>query len=63
MTKKKKFQIPVLWQMSDVLEIEADSLEEAEEIAHQSALTDGEYVETSFVVDKEDEIWHDQLTK
>jgi high-affinity K+ transport system ATPase subunit B len=48
----KKFTIPVLWQVYSCMEIEANSLDEAIEIAEDSNLPkDGEYVDGSFIID------------
>jgi hypothetical protein len=49
----KKFKIPVIWQMTDVLEIEANSLEEAKELAYEHELTEGEYLSGSFQIDED----------
>lgn len=51
----KVWQVPVTWQMQGVLEIEADSLEEACDKAYNSGLPDdGDYIDASFEVDDED---------
>lgn len=51
----KVWQVPVTWQMQGVLEIEADSLEEACDKAYNSGLPDdGNYIDASFEVDDED---------
>jgi hypothetical protein len=51
----KVWKVPVTWQMCGVLEIEADSLEKACDIAYDSGLPDdGEYIDASFEVDDED---------
>lgn len=48
------FNIPVFWQMADLLEIEADSLGNAVSIAmNGDTLPDGSYVADSFHVDME----------
>lgn len=47
----KKWKIPVAWEMSGVVEIEADTLEEAMEIVETDmsiGLPEGEYIEGSF---------------
>lgn len=50
-----KYKIPCSWQMYGMMEIEADSLEEAVEIANsdEQNLPEGSYVEASFEVDEE----------
>ena len=48
-----KFTIPVSWTMIDDMEIEADTLEEAIDIAEESDLTKGEYCDSSFEVNHE----------
>jgi len=57
----KKYKIPVLWQMSGIVEIEAESLEDAVIIAKNdtntnelSLPTDGDYISDSFEVDDND---------
>ena len=56
----KKWKIPVVWQMAGIVEIEADSLEEAIDLAEVDdvSLPDGSYIDDSFEVDDigEDEI-------
>jgi hypothetical protein len=52
---KKKFIIPVVWQMMGTLTIEADSLEDAIENTLDDSTplpTNGSYVEGSFDVDE-----------
>lgn len=49
-----KFKIPVTWVMWGSVEVEADSLEEARELALEAELPkDGNYVEYSFQVDED----------
>ncbi len=48
---KKTYKIPVIWEMFDYLVIEADSLSDAIEKAHQEPLTQGEYIDGSFSID------------
>ena len=53
----KTWRIPVSWEVCGVTEVEADSLEEAIEIAETDesiALPDGIYIEGSWKVDTED---------
>jgi len=52
---KKVYKIPCVWQMWGMMEVEADSLEEAKRIAIEDAPlpTDGEYLEGSFELDEE----------
>ena len=47
------FQIPVIWKMRTVMNIEARSLKEAVKIvnSHEYELPDGEYVEDSYEID------------
>jgi hypothetical protein len=48
----KTYTIPVLWQVYSCMKIEANSLDEAIEIANDSPLPkDGEYIEESFIID------------
>ena len=52
---KKKFIIPVVWQMMGTITIEADSLEDAIENTLDDSTplpTNGSYVEGSFEVDE-----------
>lgn len=50
----KTYNIPVIWQCSAVIPIQADSLEEAIKLAHDAPLpTNGEYIDDSFEVDEE----------
>lgn len=47
-----KYKIPCFWQMYAIMTVEADSLEEAIDIAeNESELPDGNYVDGSFEVD------------
>lgn len=49
---KKKFKIPVTWEVFGEMEIEAENLEEAYDIARESPLPeDGEYISESFQID------------
>jgi hypothetical protein len=46
------FKIPVIWQMFQMLSIEADNLKDAIDNAYDADLpTDGSYIEGSFEVD------------
>lgn len=45
-----KYKIPVSWSMCDELIIEADSLEDAIDVAEESNLTAGSYIDGSFEV-------------
>jgi hypothetical protein len=49
----KKYIIPVQWMVSDEIEVEAYSLEEAIEIAKRMPLTRGEYVDDSFEINED----------
>lgn len=52
----KSYSLPVTWQMAATLNIEAESLEAAQQIARRGALPNGEYVDDSFtVVEAEDQ--------
>lgn len=50
-----KFRIPVYWEMGDILEIEAESLEEAVKIAENmdDLPEGGEYIDCSFTVNED----------
>jgi len=53
-TAMPKYKIPVVWSMIGQHEIEADSLQEAIELAEDLPLPkDGDYLEGSFEVDQE----------
>lgn len=45
------YRIPCSWQMYGYYEVEAESLEEAIDMALDSSLPDGSYVEGSFEID------------
>jgi hypothetical protein len=50
----KIFKIQVVWQVTGTLEIEADSLEDAIELAYEKDLPKrSEYVDDSFKIDKD----------
>ena len=50
----KTYKIPVSWEVYGCLEIQANSLDEAIEMAEDSALPqNGEYIEGSFSIDHE----------
>ncbi|OXB94875.1 hypothetical protein [Parageobacillus galactosidasius] len=51
--KLKRYVIPVQWMMSDEIEVEAYSLEEAKEIVKQMPLTQGEYIDDSFKINED----------
>lgn len=51
--KKKQYKVPCTWQLYGVMYIEAESAEEAKEIAEEEYLPDGEYVDSSFYIDEE----------
>ena len=52
MKMKKVYRAEVSWTVCSVMEVEADSLEEALAIIDDAALpTDGEYCDDSFMVD------------
>ena len=54
----KKFKIPVSWEMCGCLEIEAETLQEAVNLAIEKMdefpLPEGNYIDSSFKVDAED---------
>lgn len=50
----KTYKIPVVWQMYGVVRVEADSLEQAMELALEAKLPDGDYIEGSFELDNEE---------
>lgn len=52
----KTWKVPVTWEMYGVVEIEADTLEEAFELAYDDSipLPEGDYVEASWNVESED---------
>jgi hypothetical protein len=48
----KTYKLPVLWQMYGYVEVTAESLEDAIDIAeNESNLPEGDYIEASFEVD------------
>jgi len=47
----KTYQIPVCWQMIAVVNVEAESLNEAMQIAQESELPAGDYLDDSYEVD------------
>jgi len=48
----KTYDIPVFWMVGATVQVEANSLDEAMELALQGKLpTDGEYMDNSFQVD------------
>lgn len=53
----KTWKIPVTWEMYGTVEIKANTLEEAFELAEDDSipLPDGDYVNASWKVDSEDE--------
>lgn len=61
---KQTFKIACMWKMYGVMEIEAETLEEAERIAIEEAPlpTDGDYIECSFELDEESYI-HGEIKK
>lgn len=48
----KIYKIPVVWHMCDIIEITADSYEEACEKVYDVALTKGDFLEGSFEIDE-----------
>lgn len=55
---KKTFRIPCFWECYGVMDIEAESLEEAKKIAiEEEPLPQGDYICGSFEVDEESEIY------
>lgn len=58
------YKIPVYWTMFDTMEVEADSLKEAIDLAIDSlSLPDGDYVDGSFTVEMEtlNEIYPEEI--
>ena len=53
MTTQSEYTIPCSWQMYGYLKVQADSLEDAIEIAESDStnLPDGSYIEASFELD------------
>lgn len=54
MTMQSEYEIPCSWQMYGYMKIQADTIEEAIEIAESDSTnlpSDGSYVEASFEVD------------
>jgi len=53
----KTFRIPVVWKETGVVEIEAESLEQAKEIFEETkddlSLLEGYYIDSSFGLDEE----------
>ena len=49
----KTYRIPCSWEMYGYYEVDADTLEEAIQMAVDGALPEGDYVDASFEVDKE----------
>ena len=47
----KTYKIPCYWRVYGFYEIEANNLEQAMQIAEDSNLPDGEYIEGSFEID------------
>jgi len=47
------FLIPVYWEVSADIEVEADSLEEAYQKANEVALPEGNYIDGSFEINRE----------
>ena len=56
MSEKKKYRIPVSWEMMGWIEVEADSLQDA--VSHcygsECPLPEGDYIDGTFKVDNED---------
>ncbi len=51
---KKTYSIPVVWSMYGHVEVEAESVDEAIDLAQDEKLPlDGDYLEGSFVVDED----------
>lgn len=60
----KTYKIPVVWQVSDIYEVEANSLEEAIQKAQDGSLPSrGEYIEDSFEIDYEGIPFHNRNLK
>jgi len=50
----KTYRIPVVWTMRGIVEVQAKDLASAIEIAHDSELPKGSYLDDSFSIDSED---------
>jgi len=50
----KTYRIPVVWTMTGIVEVQAKDLASAIEIAHDSELPKGSYLDDSFSIDSED---------
>lgn len=51
------------WEVCDYVEVEADSVEEAVEKAHELDLTEGEHVPDSINSDEEGDVWEENNDK
>lgn len=49
-----KYSVKRYWEVCDTVDVEAENVEEAIEIATELGLTTGEYVMDSFNIDEED---------
>ena len=57
----KTYKIPVIWQATAIMKIEAESLEKAIKKAHDAPLpTDGNYIDDSFEIDLEGIPYHNR---
>lgn len=57
----KTYKIPVIWQATAIIEVEANSIEEAAEKANSAPLPrDSNYIEDSFEVDYEGIYFHNK---
>ena len=57
----KTYKIPCTWQMYGFYHIEAENIKEALQIAEDSNLPEGEYIEGSFEIDLDMIRFHNQL--
>lgn len=49
----KTYKIPVIWSCYGFVNIQAENLEEAIELAEEAPLPDGDYIDDSFEIDLE----------
>lgn len=58
----KTYKIPVVWQMHGYVEVEAESMSEAVNVAMDASLPDdGSYIEGSFEVDESSFVFVDEV--